>query len=183
MNMNNLNIDIAQNLTLIEYFRYMYENAKPDWNVESVLGFFGKGKSNEGTDESKTIKRYYVEPTDKRFKEIYLNFDSNRNIESIYWILDKKKSELITLSELEDLFGEYKIQNIIYDETTEVIFQPDMNATVQYLRTSFLEWVEKRPNGTLYFNEGDREIEVDGGYEFSGLILKIKTLPNKTYKQ
>jgi hypothetical protein len=43
---------------LKEYFKNLYDQFRSDWNVESSLEFFGKGKSNEGTDESKFIKRY-----------------------------------------------------------------------------------------------------------------------------
>ena len=67
-------------MTLVEYFNDMYENVQSDWNVEPALKYFGNGKSNEGSEESKAIKRYYVEPKDKRFRQIFLNFDNNRNI-------------------------------------------------------------------------------------------------------
>ena len=75
MKLEQLNISIGQQEQLTDYFRFVYENAELDWNVESALTLFGQGKSNEGTDESKAIKRFYVDPADKRFREIYLNFD------------------------------------------------------------------------------------------------------------
>ncbi len=174
MKLEQLNISIGQQDQLTDYFRFVYENAEVDWNVESALPLFGEGKSNEGTDESKAIKRYYVEPTDKRFREIYLNFDDSRNIESIVWFMDRDKSELITLGELKTLFGDFKIQNIIYDETTEVVFTPNLNENVGYLKTSVLDWVEIRPDDSLYYMKDDKEIEVNDNYKVSSLILKIK---------
>ena len=174
MNKDNLNIDNTQKMILIEYFRNMYEKIQNNWNVESSLIFFGNGKTNEGTDESKAIKRYYIEPFDKRFRQIFLNFNSERNIESIVWFFDKNKSELLTLNELKSLFGEFKIQNIIYDETTELKFTPNKNDSIQYVMTSISEWIEKRTNGTLFFKKDEREIEIGGEYKVSSLILIIK---------
>ncbi len=167
-------LSIGQKNQLIDYFSFIYENVQQDWNVESTLKLFGIGKSNEDTEESKHIKRYYVKPADKRFNQIYLNFDNSRNVESIVWFMDKDNSELVTLGELVKLFGEFEIQNIIYDETTEVVFTPILNENVQYVRTSILEWVVKRPNGSLYFKKDHSEIEVDKDYKVSSLILKIK---------
>ena len=174
MKLEQLNISMGQQEQLTDYFRFVYENAELDWNVESALTLFGQGKSNEGTDESKGIKRFYVDPADKRFREIYLNFDDSRNIESIVWFIDRKNSELLTLGELKTLFGDFKIQNIIYDETTEVIFTPDINENVEYMRTSLLDWVERRPDDSLYHKKDDKEIEVNDNYKVSSLILKIK---------
>ena len=88
---------------LLKYFEEMYETVQNNWNVESSLKYFGKGKSNEGSEESKAIKRYYVEPKDKRFRQIFLNFDINRNIESIVWFLDRNESELLNLAQLKEL--------------------------------------------------------------------------------
>ncbi|MER3329307.1 MAG: hypothetical protein RIF34_06995, partial [Candidatus Kapaibacterium sp.] len=141
--------------------------------VESALPFFGQVKSNEGSDESKAIKRYYVDPTDIRFREIYLNFNDSRNIESIVWFMDKVNSELVTLGELRTLFGDFKIQNIIYDETTEVIFTPNLNENVAYVKTSVLDWVERRTDASLYYKKDDKEIEVNDNYKVSSLILII----------
>ena len=174
MKLDQLNIAIGQQDQLTDYFRFVYENAETDWNVESALPLFGHGRSNEGTEESKATKRYYVEPTDKRFREIYLNFDDSRNIESVVWFMDRDKSELITLGELKTLFGNFKIQNIIYDETTEVVFTPNFNENVGYVRTSVLDLVERRPDNSLYYEKDDKEIEVDDNYKVSSLILKIK---------
>ena len=174
MKLDQLNISIGQKDQLTDYFKFIYENAETDWKVESALPLFGQGKSNEGTDESKAIKRYYVKPTDKRFREIYLNFNDSRCIESIVWFMDRDKSELITLGELKTLFGDFKIQNIIYDETTEVIFTPNLNENVEYVRTSVLDWVERRPDDSLYYKKDDKEIEVNDNYKVSSLILKIK---------
>ncbi len=175
MKLDQLNILIGQQDQLTDYFKFVYENVGIDWNVESALPVFGQGKSNEGTDESKAIKRFYVEPSDKRFKKIYLNFDNSGNIESIVWFIDSDKSELITLGELKILFGDFKIQNIIYDETTEVVFTPNLNENVGYVRTSVLNWVEKRPDDSLYYKKDDKKIEVNDDYKVSSLILKIKT--------
>jgi hypothetical protein len=172
--MKKVTLEQTLKMTIIEYFKYMYENIEGDWNVESSLEFFGKGKSNEGTDESKSIKRFYVEPNDKRFERIFLNFDSKRYIESIVWFFDKDKSEMITLNELQTLFGEFKIQNIIYDDTTELIFMPNKNGVLQYISTSIPEWVKMRPNGSLYFKQDNREIDIINDYKVVSLIFKIK---------
>jgi|GEM_PF-2985524 len=174
MKLDQLNISIGQEDQLTDYFKFIYENAGTDWKVESALPLFGQGKSNEGTDESKAIRRYYVKPTDKRFREIYLNFNDSRHIESIVWFIDSDKSELITLRELKTLFGDFKIQNIIYDDTTAVIFTPSLNENVKYVRTSVLDWVLRRPDGSLYYKKDDKEIEVNDNYKVSSLVLKIK---------
>lgn len=174
MKLDQLNISTGQKDQLTDYFKFIYENAETDWKVESALPLFGQGKSNEGTDESKAIKRYYVKPTDKRFREIYLNFNDSRRLESIVWFMDRDKSELITLGELKTLFGDFKIQNIIYDETTEVVFNPQLNENVEYVRTSVLDWVERRPDDSLYYKKDNKDIEVNDNYKVSSLILKIK---------
>jgi hypothetical protein len=161
---------------MIDYFSEMYEKIQSNWNVESSLKHFGVGKTNEGSDESKAIKRYYVEPNDKRFQKIYLNFDVNRNVESIVWFLNKNESELISLAELKELFGSFKTQNIIYDETTELIFSPNRNKFIQHVGTSILEWVEKRKNGTMYFKKGNQEFDIDDNYKVSSIIFKIKNI-------
>ena len=161
---------------MIEYYKEMYEKIQSNWNVESSLKQFGVGKTNEGSDESKAIKRYYVEPNDKRFQKIYINFDVNRNVESIVWFLNKNESELVSLGELKELFGSFKTQNDIYDETTEIIFSPNRNKFIQYVGTSILEWVEKRKNGTMYFKKGNEEFDIDDNYKVSSIIFKIKNI-------
>ena len=172
--MQNLNNSITGGMTLSEYFRNMFKQIQCDWNVESALKVFGKGKSNEGSDEAKTIKRYYVEPTDKRFRQIFLNFNSDRQIDSIVWFLDKNEGNLLSLKELKDLFGEFQFQNVIYDETTQLTFLPKGNKHIQYIQTSILEWVEKRKDGTLYIKENKKEIEIDDKYKVLSLIYNIK---------
>lgn len=174
MKLDQLNRTTGKKDQLTDYFKFIYENAETDWKVESALPLFGQGKSNEGTDESKAIKRYYVKPTDKRFREIYLNFNDSGYTESIVWFMDRDKSELITLGELKTLFGDFKIQNIIYDETTEVVFTPSLNENVEYVRTSVLDWVERRPDDSLYYMKDGKEIEVNDNYKVSSLILRIK---------
>lgn len=174
MTLDQQHISVGQQDQLTEYFKFIYENVETDWNVESALPLFGQGKSNEGTDESKAIKRYYVKPTDKRFREIYLNFNDSRCIESIVWSMDSNNSTLIKIGELKALFGDFKIQNIIYDETTEVVFNPSLNENVGYVRTYVLEWVEKRPDGSLFYKSDNKEIEVDDDYKVSSIIIKIK---------
>lgn len=159
---------------MIEYFKEMYEKVQNNWNVESSIKYFGSGKSNEGKEESKAIKRYYIEPNDKRFSQIYLNFDANRNIESIVWFLDNNESELLSLTQLKQLFGLFETQNITYDETTELFFLPSQNKFVEYVKTTIPEWVEKRKNGTLYFKKNNQEIEIDENYKVSSIIFKIK---------
>jgi hypothetical protein len=137
------------------------------------IRFFGNGKTNEGTDESKAIKRFYIEPFDKRFWKIFLNFNSERNIESIVWFLDKNECELLTLGELKSLFGNFSFHNVIYDETTSLFFTPIENECVQYIETPILEWVEKSKDGTLYYKQGNSQIDVDDKYKVSSVILKI----------
>jgi len=166
--------EITHKMALVDYFKYIYENTDLLWNVEAALSFFGSGKSNEGTVESKGIRRYYVEPSDKRFKSIYLNFGDKRNIQSIVWFCDSHNSERIILNDLVRIFGHYSIQNVIYDETTAFFFKPNWNPAVQYLQTSVPQWIERRLNGTLYYRQGDEEIEVDGEQRVLSLILKIK---------
>jgi hypothetical protein len=124
---------------LKEYFKNLYDQFRSDWNVESSLEFFGKGKSNEGTDESKFIKRYYVVPKDSRFEEIYLNFDEQRNIESVVWFFKTDGEDYLTLGQLKELFGAFQIRNIIYDETTAFIFHPNSNKSIDSVTTTILE--------------------------------------------
>ncbi len=169
---------MTQEKPLLEYFRNMYDQIQNNWNVESAIDIFGVGKSNEGTDESKVIKRYYIEPSDKRFQKIYLNFDLNRNIESIVWFLDKNETELLTISELRELFGDFTFRNIIYDETTELTFIPKGNKCIQYINSSILEWVEERKNGTYFFKKDNNEIEIDDKFKVSSLIFKINNNVN-----
>jgi hypothetical protein len=161
-------------MILIEYFRTMYEKIQSNWNVEFALDFFGNGKTNEGTEESKAIKRYYIKPFDKRFQQIFLNFNSDRNVESIVWFFNENGSELLTLNELQHLFGAFKIQNIIYDETTELIFIPKNNEHIQSVSTSILEWVQTRKDGTLYFLKEKNEMNIDENYKISSLTFIMK---------
>lgn len=161
---------------LLKYFEDMYETVQNNWNVESSLKHFGKGKSNEGSEESKAIKRYYVEPKDKRFRQIFLNFDINRNIESIVWFLDRNESELLNLAQLKELFGPFKTNNVIYDETTELTFYPNQNKFVKYVQTSILEWVERRKDGTMYFKKGNQEFDISDDYKVSSIIFKIENI-------
>lgn len=175
--MKGMNIDITQKKTLTEYFRNIYEQIHNNWNVESSLAFFGNGKTNEGTDESKAIKRYYIEPFDKRFWKIFLNFDSERNIESIVWFLDENECELLSLGDLKGLFGDFSFHNVIYDETTSLYFTPTDNECVQYLETHILEWVEKRKDGTLYYKQGKVNVEVDDNQKVTSVLFKIKNIP------
>jgi hypothetical protein len=94
-------------MTLVEYFNEMYETVNKDWNVDSALKYFGTGKGNEGSEEAKAIKRFYVEPNDKRFRQIFLNFNNQRNIDSVVWFLNNNKGEALTLGQLKELFGIY----------------------------------------------------------------------------
>ena len=159
---------------MTEYFKEIYEKIQDNWNVESSLKYFGTGKSNEGSEESKAIKRCYIEPKDKRFRQIFLNFDLNRNIESIVWFLDKNESELLSLAQLKELFGLFETHNTIYDETTELFFLPTQNKFIKYVKTTIPEWVEKRKNGTLYFKKDNQEFEIDDSYKVSSIIFKLK---------
>lgn len=160
-------------MTLKEYFEDMYKHFKNDWNVETSLEIFGKGNSNEGKEESKSIKRYYVEPRDKRFHEIFLNFDENRNIESVVWFLRKNEEDFLTLFQLKGIFGVFEFHNIIYDETTELTFLPNENKNISYVSTTILEWVEKRKDGTLYFKNGNKEFDFNDDYKVSNIVFKI----------
>ncbi|RXR18890.1 hypothetical protein [Flavobacterium stagni] len=156
-----------------EYFKEMYSKIQDNWNVDSSLKYFGIGKSNEGSEESKAILRYYIEPDDKRFRQIFLNFDMNRNIESIVWFLDRNESELLSLAQLKELFGLFETHNIVYDETTELFFLPTQNKFIKYVQTTIPEWVEKRRDGTLYFIKGNQEYELDDNYKVSTIVFKI----------
>ena len=167
-------IEFEYQPTLNKYFSYMYSKISNNWNVESYLSLFGTGKNNEGTDESKGILRYYVTPLDKRFKEIYLNYNIKRNIESIVWHTDTVNYKPLTLTDLKELFGGFTTQNIIYDETTELIFKPLENKDIDYISTSIYEWVEIRKDKSMYYIQNEKEIEINDDYEFSGLIFKIK---------
>lgn len=158
-------------MLLQDYFKKMAEEIRSDWNVESSLKNFGIGKSNEGTDEAKAIKRYYIEPNDKRFRQIFLNFNDIRNIESIVWFFAKDGK--MTLAQLKELFGTFKIYNIIYDDTSELLFTQNMNMYIQYVSTTILEWVEQRSNGTLFYMKENKQIEIDDNYEVGSLIFKI----------
>jgi hypothetical protein len=156
-----------------EYFKEMYENARGDWNVEESLKQFGNGKSNEGTEESNAIKRYYVEPKDKRFEKIFLNFNSDRNIESIVWFF-YEKGESLTLANLKELFGAFKMHNVIYDETTDLTFRPISNRFVKCVRSSILEWVETRKDGTMYFIKEKKEFDIFDDYRVSHVTFIIE---------
>ncbi|RZK09855.1 MAG: hypothetical protein EOO46_12570 [Flavobacterium sp.] len=142
-----------------KYFLEMYEKVHNFWNVESSLSHFGIGKSNEGSSESKTICRYYVEPYDKRFRQIYLNFDANRNIDSIVWFLNKDEGEL-SLAELEKLFGTFTMRHVIYDDTTELTFQPTQNKFIKYIQTTISEWIESREDGTMFYKKGNQKFDI-----------------------
>ncbi len=161
---------------LKEYFKDMYKHFQNNWNVEASLELFGEGKSNEGSDESKSIKRYYIEPRDKRFRQIFLNFDENRNIESVVWFLKKSEEDFLTLIQLKEIFGAFEIHNIIYDETTEMTFLPNENKTISYVKTNILEWVENRKDGTLYFKNENKEFNLNDDYKVSNIIFKINNI-------
>ncbi len=155
------------------YFKNMLDQIRNNWNVESALDFFGEGKSNEGTEESKSMRRYYVKPTDIRFRQIFLNFDINRNIDSIVWFLDKKECELLTLSDLKSLFGEFKSHNVIYDDTTELTFFQNKYMNIKYIKTSIFEWAEREEDGNLYFIKDNLKIKIDDDYKFSSVSFRI----------
>ena len=174
MNLDQITFLPGRQYQLTDYFKLIYQSLETDWKVESALPFLGEGKSNEGTNESKAVKRYYITPTDERFREIFLNFNDFRVIESIVWFIDPNNSTLITLGELKTLFGDFKIQNIIYDQTTEIIFTPSLNENVEYVSTNAWGWVIRRPNGSMFYKNENKEIEVDDEYKFSSLIIKIK---------
>jgi hypothetical protein len=141
--------------------------------VEAALCYFGKGNSNEGSEESKAILRYYVEPNDKRFRKIYLNFDQKRNITSIVWFLSND-SEL-KLAHLEKLFGSFTMHNIIYDETTDFIFLPNRNEVVKSVKTNIPEWVRRRSGGTLYFKKANEEFDLDSNYDVSDVQFLLSS--------
>ena len=156
---------------LTEYFKRVSEEIRNDWNVELYLSHFGTGQSNEGTAEAKVIKRYYVEPHDKRFRQIYLNFNKSRNIESIVWFfnIDHKMS----LGQLKDLFGSINIHNVIYDETTDVEFIKKPTDAVHSISTTILEWVKQRQDRTLYYIKENKEIGINDDYEVLNLTMSL----------
>jgi len=158
---------------MTEYFKSILEQIQNNWNVESALDFFCEGKSNEGTEKSKSMSRYYVKPIDIRFRQIFLNFDSNRNIDSIVWFLDNKECELLTLSELKNLFGEFKSHNVTYDDTTELTFFQNKNKNIKYIKTSIFEWSEREKDGNLYFIKDNLKIKIDDDYKFSSISFKL----------
>jgi len=160
-------------MELTEYFKSLYDKMECHWNVESSLEYFGDGESNEGTDESRVIKRYYVKPYNKIFDEIYLNFNKKRNIESIVWFFG---GERLNIAQLKELFGPFKIQNIIYDETTELVFSPKDNTAVKSITSSIFEWVEKRPDGTLYFNKLGEKINITNDYDVTNVTFHMNTI-------
>lgn len=161
-------------MELLEYFKEIYNIIKNDWNVEKSLEYFGEGKSNEEDGEFKVIRRYYIEPNNKSFSRIFLNFDDNRNINSIVWFFNENCS--LNLYQLKELFGAYKIHNVIYDETTDFVFFPQKNRYVNRVKASVYEWVEKRTNGTLYIKKGDEEFDVDDEYKVQYISFLIEEL-------
>lgn len=78
------------------------------------------------------------------------------------------------MRELKKLFGEFIIQNIIYDESTDVIFSPNKNKNIKFIKTTISEWIEKRPNGTLYYMKNNKEIELSEDYTISCIVFEIK---------
>lgn len=158
-------------MNLIEYFEEMYEKIENNWNVESSLKYFGIGKNNEGSNESKSIKRYYVKPNEKCFREIFLNFDENRNIDSIVWFFDK--NSFLKIGELKKIFGIFETHNVIYDETTELNFTPKKNKNIRYIQVSILEWIEKSKDEKMFFKKGNEKIEVNDDYKLSFITFKI----------
>lgn len=157
---------------LQNYFKRISEEIRNDWNVEVYLNQFGTGKSNEGTDEGKAIKRYYVEPHDERFRQIFLNFDENRNIESIVWFFNKDSR--MKLGQLKHLFGKFNSHNLIYDETTYLVFLQDIGNNLQHVSTTIMQWLEKRANGSLYYKKAGHEIDITDDYEVSNVTIGIK---------
>lgn len=157
---------------LKDYFKKISEEIRNDWKVELYVDNFGTGKSNEDTEEAKGIKRYYVEPHDKRFRQIFLNFDENRNIESIVWFFNKDSK--MKLGQLKELFGTFSSHNVIYDETTQLIFLQNANKNIQHVSTTIFEWFEKRTDGSMYYKGDNREIDITDDYEVSQLIIALR---------
>ena len=164
-------ITLNEDKSLKEYFREMYLKVHRNLIVDESLEFFGIGKSNEGTDESEGILRYYVEPFDKRFDKIYLNFDIERKINSIVWFVNYDEANLFSLGCLKELFGKFIHKNLIYDETTQFFFNPYQNDCVQYVSSSIYEWVQTRSNGTLFYEKNNEKIEINDDYFISCVIL------------
>ena len=163
---------ILSKLDLKDYFKLMYDSFTNDWKVEAAQELLGKGRSNQGTEESKAINRYYVKPNDERFDEIYINHDPSGAVDSVVWFIQKALQVKLRIEDLQDLFGEFSIHNVIYDETTVLVFVPTTNPSVASIRTSIPEWVERRNDGTLYFRKKETECIVDEKYPISSLVLR-----------
>ena len=61
------------------------------------------------------------------------------------------------------------MHNIIYDETTDLIFLPNRNRVVKSVKTNIQEWVRKKPNGRLYFEKANDEFDLDNNYNVSNV--------------
>lgn len=162
------------NMSLKEYFKEVYSKIQSNLDVEESLAFFGVGKSNEGTDESNGILRYYVKPFDNKFHEIFLNFNKERVIESIVWFIRHEERNTLSLEDLKELFGSYICKNVIYDDTTEIIFNPHRNTFVPFVRTTIYEWVETRNDGTLFYKKDNKIIDINKDYSLNVIVFIMK---------
>lgn len=166
-----LEITLNNEKSLKEYFRDVYFKIQSNLIVDESLAFFGIGKSNEDTAESEGILRYYVEPFDKRFDKIYLNFNIEREIDSIVWFIKKDETYSFLLGDLKELFGKFTCYNVIYDETTEIIFNPNDNNYVRYIRSTICEWVKTRKDGTLFYEKDNVKIEINDEFNISSVVF------------
>ena len=178
MNWKDKNIvEKFRNYSVFEYFKHLIPEFDENLNLEILINFLSEdNQSRSDGDEKLGFKREILKTPDTRFNEIFINYHSEINIDSIVWFINKLEDFSINLAQLKELFGNYNMRNLFYDETTEFVFK-SQNPIVQFIRTSHGKWL--REENSIFKIEDEKTGKVIGEIlnpKFHSLTIKFKKI-------
>ena len=150
MNLTSIeNINQFREYDVVNYFKHIIEPIQGKITTRDFLRFINDNSQYEiNHDLEPKLKRWKISSDDSKFSSVYLIFKNDSHIKSIVWFFNS--TDLIELSDLEKLFGDYSLQNIIYDDSTEFQFKLKGLKTI---RASYYGWLEKSNNGFIEKDE------------------------------
>ena len=156
------NINISQQFSTSEYLKHFEKEISKSITLETLTRHFATD-DNYYTDKP-NIYRRKIKSTDKRFESFEIVYDNSETIHAV--IFDLK----ITLSILQEIFGQPIMQNEPYSDTTAFAFK-STNTEIEIIKTRYAAWLKKGKGNDFIIEDTSNRIFDP---EFSFVQVDIK---------
>jgi|SRR6218665_217323 len=150
--MGNISYEELKKMSIKDYFKFFESFISKNSNIDGLTNLF---TDKEFVDKKPYLYRRALSSRDDRFCKIEIVFDDENKLRAIVWDLE------ILLSDIVEIFGDFKLVNEPFSNTTAFIFESS-NPQISEFKTRCSGWLVKSDSleSFVFYDQEKQNIEV-----------------------